>query len=256
MEKFLKCFLFTIILISAVMLSAQTGSLKIFSEIDSIDVYVDDVFQGIGKVSIESVPIGSHYLKIKKDNIVILSELIEIKEKTLTSILLKDSPEIQKKMLEGMAKEIAQYDSEKISVLYETTWYIAKGGARITEQTFAQITNDETVLARMKSADKVKTILTCIGTPCIIGGGIVYIMSIVKMALGDPLYPGASTSTSAGIFNIMVLGALPMSTGISLVVSGNDKKTYYSYDSARERAQKYNDNIKAKLGLPANYDIQ
>ncbi len=55
-------------------LLAQTGTVKIFSELKPIDIYLDEKFQGRDIIQLDSVQIGSHYLKVIKDSVSIYTE--------------------------------------------------------------------------------------------------------------------------------------------------------------------------------------
>ena len=140
MSNLLKFFLFIIIIIFSISIFAQTGTLKIFSEIDSINVYLDDVYHGNGKSPIESIPVGSHYLKLLKNDIIIFSELVNISDNVVTSILLKDTPGIRKKLLEGLSAEIKSYNAEKITLNIEmvnnqpSSWFLIQNNNIITQK--------------------------------------------------------------------------------------------------------------------------
>lgn len=260
MGPFIKLCFFSVFTVFFIGIFAQTGTLQIFSEIDSVDIYVDDIYQNIGTTTIDKIPIGSHYLKIKKDNIVIYSDLINITENGVTSILLRDTPEIRNKLLEALKEEIDSYKAERISVMAQmannqvSSWYIKQGGKNISQKEFAEIINDKTILDKINRASTTATILRCIGTPLIIGGGFIYVLSFIKMIQEEPLYPGASTSTGAGLFNVIVLGALPLSTGLALCISPGSSQSYMTLDYAIEKTKEYNKNLRIKWGLPDDFE--
>lgn len=160
---------------------SQKGNIKIFSEIKDINVYLDEVFQGTDIVRIDSVIIGSHYLKILKDSVIVYSELLTVKNNLTTTVLIKNSSQVKEKLLESKTNEIQEYKSKKLDVIlsksyvtqthgvsssyyfpgyYITTgtgyynsvsssstytdWKIIQGGNReISETEFAKLTGDK-----------------------------------------------------------------------------------------------------------------
>jgi lipopolysaccharide export LptBFGC system permease protein LptF len=58
----------------------KTGTLKIFSELTGITVYLDENKQGDDIRQINNVPVGSHYLKVLKDGVSIFGELVTVSE--------------------------------------------------------------------------------------------------------------------------------------------------------------------------------
>lgn len=241
-------------LLTAILCFSETGTLKIFSEIEGFDVYLDDIYQGKDKKLIESIKPGSYYLKILKDKSAIFSEIIEIKDNLATSVLIKNTAEVQKKLLEGMTQQIKQYNDNEINIFNppNTHWYIQMGNTVISETTFLEVIKDKEMLAKIKKDNKNKTIQNCIGIPLVIFGGAAYVMVIVKAALEEPLYPGASTSTGAVVLNIAI-SSLPLVTGILFISNATTSHKYVSLDYALKKAQVYNNNLKSTLGLPADF---
>ncbi len=260
MSNLLKFFLFIIIIIFSISIFAQTGTLKIFSEIDSINVYLDDVYHGNGKSPIESIPVGSHYLKLLKNDIIIFSELVNISDNVVTSILLKDTPGIRKKLLEGLSAEIKSYNAEKITLNIEmvnnqpSSWFLIQNNNIITQKNFAEIIGDNSILEKVNKSNNIATILRCVGAPFVIGGGFLYVLSFIKMIQEEPLYPGASSSFGAGWFNIIVLGAVPLAIGITLIKVSNQSNSYMTLDYAIEKVKEYNNKLKIKWGLPLDFE--
>ncbi|MDD3803740.1 MAG: PEGA domain-containing protein [bacterium] len=150
-----KILIFVFLLTAGVILSAQTGTLKIFSEIKDITIYIDEVYVGRDMAEIKNVQKGSHYLKIKKDNIVIHDQIINIEEGSTSTIVLKDTPAIQEKMLESMKSEIAQYDSLKLSFDQNMNFY--KGGRSISLTEFARTIGNFDIEKRIEQDKKLPT---------------------------------------------------------------------------------------------------
>ena len=174
--------LFTLIVLS-ISATAQKGSIKIFSEIKGINIYLDEIFQGTDIVTIDSVQIGTHYLKVMKDSVILYGELVTIQTNKLTTVLIKNSSEVKNKLLESKTSEIQKYKNNKLDVIlsqnyvtqtkgvsssyyfpgyYITTgtgyynsvtstsaytdWKIIQGGNKvISEMEFAKLTGDKNI---------------------------------------------------------------------------------------------------------------
>ena len=88
--KKLLCFLtFMILSVSVLFGQSKTGTLKIFTEINGIVLYLDDVRQDDGTKVVNNTPIGTHYLKALSNGTAIYSEIIEIKTNEVTTVLIK-----------------------------------------------------------------------------------------------------------------------------------------------------------------------
>lgn len=111
---------------------AQTGTIKVFSEIAGTEVYLDDVLKGTDISLIESVEAGSHYLKVTKDKIILYSELVLVKAGEETIVLIKDTPEIQEKILATKLYEQEQYRAQKLDVMLSTKYVTETTGATKT----------------------------------------------------------------------------------------------------------------------------
>jgi len=114
----------------------QKGTIKIFSELKGVKVYLDEVLKGTDIITIDAVPSGSHYIKVIKDDVIVLGELITVNDNAATTILLKDTKEVQDKLLAGKYKEQEMYKSMKLDVLLDTK-YITEttGNTNTTGQT-------------------------------------------------------------------------------------------------------------------------
>lgn len=117
-------------------LNAQKGSVKIFSELKSVNIYLDEVLKGIDLIKLDSISTGSHYLKVVKDDVIVFGELITVKENEALTILIKDSKDIQDKLLARKYKEQELYRSKKLDVLQDTKLVTeTTGNTEITEKT-------------------------------------------------------------------------------------------------------------------------
>ena len=101
---------------------AQEGTVKIFSELKGINVYLDDEFKGTDIIALYPVASGSHFLKVVKDEMIVFGELITVTPNAVTTILVKDSKEIQEKLLVGKYKEQEIYKSKKLDILLDTKY--------------------------------------------------------------------------------------------------------------------------------------
>ncbi len=115
---------------------AQKGNVKIFSEIKGVNVYLDEVFKGTDINSIDSVDAGNHYLKVLKDEVIAFGELINVKSNETTTILVKETKEIQGKLLAKKYQEQEIYRSKKLDVLLDTKYVTeTSGSTEINEKT-------------------------------------------------------------------------------------------------------------------------
>lgn len=112
---------------------SQKGTIKIFSELKGTNVYLDEVLQGADIITIDSVTSGSHYLKIVKDSVIVYGELVTVIENETTTILLKDSKEVQDKLKQGkLEKEqklidnnpnaVKQYKEKYLDIMVSTRY--------------------------------------------------------------------------------------------------------------------------------------
>lgn len=273
----------------------NTGTLKIFSEIEGISVYLNDVNKGIDAKIISNLPADNYYLYIKKDNTVLFSELITIKTGETTTILVKNTGQVAEKIPVNNVKSRQEYQLSKVEVLYapksittsqtKSTYYpgyfsygyygsntvsstaeyadfkIIQGGLKeIGDVTLASLVNNRAVLeAYAKDNVKVRG-LQNVGSPMLIVG-----------VLGSLLF-------TADIFLDLIeekpflhQGEVPtwewVATGSCIVIgsvgyglidaSGNVyPHHYYGIDGAARDAILYNTQLKEGLGLPESYDVK
>jgi uncharacterized protein affecting Mg2+/Co2+ transport/tetrahydromethanopterin S-methyltransferase subunit G len=125
MNRFTKCILVLLVAVAAMipqMANAQKGTVKIFSEIKGVSVYLDNINQGVDAVTIDSVQVGSHYLKITKDSTILYSELIGVNTNAVTTILVKQTKEITDKLIPEKYEEKEKYKAQKVDVLINTQY--------------------------------------------------------------------------------------------------------------------------------------
>lgn len=125
--------LFLILFLLPALCYSQKGTIKVFSELKGINVYLDEVLQGTDIITIDSVARGSHYLKVVKDNVIVYGELITVNENAITTALIKDSELVQNKLkqeklkqekeiLESKSDAIKQYNEQRLDVLVNTRY--------------------------------------------------------------------------------------------------------------------------------------
>jgi hypothetical protein len=100
-------------------LHSQTGKVKILSELNNVNIYIDDIFKGTNILILDSVKVGSHCFKATKNEILILEEDITVKPNNITSVWITNSKEIQEKLLVKNQKELDIYNSKKLDILLD-----------------------------------------------------------------------------------------------------------------------------------------
>ncbi|MBK9190345.1 MAG: hypothetical protein IPM77_01990 [Crocinitomicaceae bacterium] len=110
----MKSFYVQVILILSLIFSlqfayGQKGSVRIFCEVSGSKIFLDDELKGTDISSIDSVVAGSHYLKVTKDEIIIYGELIQVNSGQVTTILVKDTKELQDKLVAFKPEVVQQY---------------------------------------------------------------------------------------------------------------------------------------------------
>jgi len=187
-----KLLLIVVLLLSSFSLMAQKGTIKIFYELKGVSVYLNDELKGIDVGTLDSVTIGSHYLKVTKDNIIVFGEIVTVSANAVTTILIKKNKDLQEKIIAGKTDELHQYESQRLDVMLSTKyvtetnsksnsvyypgffsttigqsktnsvtttipvtdWFITQGGTRkISQRVFARITNYQPFF---EQAEKIK----------------------------------------------------------------------------------------------------
>lgn len=267
-------------------IKAKTGSLKIFSELTGIVVYLDENKQGVDIQQIKDIPVGNHYFKVLLNNVNIYGEVLEIKDGVVTTILIKNTGQVQEKILDSKTAEREEYNNKKLDIILskgmttttkgysdlypgyygywglsnsvatsvETTdWKIIQGGITlIDERTFASLTanaNLETSIAKKwKSYNKTIGISAIIAVPTLI---------LSTWGLADtksfPFFK--QNSEEQATFMAINIGLATICTWICLKLREPHGHNI-SIENAAKDAQKYNFDLKEKLGLPKNYDTK
>lgn len=287
---------------------AQNGSVKVFSEISGISIYLDDAFKGKDLALIDSVKIGSHYLKVTKEDVIIYGELIVVKEGEETTVLIKDTPEIQEKLLATKFKEQEFYRANKLDVMLstkyvtettgatktsgdavnyfsgyyalssksETTtisttfavtdWFLVRGTTKISERTFAQITENTAVMQAYADADaatkeaNLKRAKKSRAGMFVAGAVLAGLGTVILVNRDNIKNPDAKVAA-------IISGGVLLAGGTGMIITGavtsTDKYNVYpgvgdlnliSFDQAVNQSKLYNQKLKKELGLPDNFE--
>jgi hypothetical protein len=269
----------------------KTGTVKIFSELTGISVYLDENKQGDDIRQINNVPAGSHYLKVLKDGVSVFGELVTVIENSITSVLVKNDGKVAEKIMEGKVKEREEYGNTKIDVILssnsvtQTTgkstmfpgyygyygysksnsvtsqvsdFKIIQGGVKeIGDIALANLAGNQEILNRNAKDNLRQRHMAGTGAGIFMGslliGGTVFADMLVK----KPFLHKVGTTAPGweiGTATVCILGGV---IGYAMVM-GSDKSIpahYYQVDNAAKDAQEYNRKLKVKLGLPENYDM-
>ncbi len=276
--------LFNLISISAF---TQTGTIKIFSEIKGISIYLDELFQGTDIIELDSVEIGTHYLKIMKDETIIFGELINVVKNSTSSVLIKDDEKYNNKMLSTKIEEQNQYLNNRLEIILSagsktftkgastlfpgyysywgysnsvsttvqtSDWKIIKGGVKeISELDFAHMTKNAELQNRinlqLRKEAKRTTIAAIIAIPCIITAGIL----LADMAGSKPFLHKDGTIPDWEAY--VAAGSIAIGTVSYLTVMKKPYSGHYTnVEQAAKEAQQYNLKLKESLGLPADFE--
>ena len=288
-----KVFIITLMFLSlSAFAQTKVGTLKIFSELNGVSVYVDEIKE-TGNITAIIVPAGSHYLKVLYENTSVYGEIVEIKENAMTTVLIKNTGQVQEKVMETKTPERQAYQNAKIDILLTsdqistttgkssyypgfygyygynksntvttnvTDFKIVQGGVKeISEITLAQLAGNQPILDR-NARDNAKQQKMAGGGAiaflgCMVVAGVTFadIMSTKKPFLHKP-------GTTAGNGEVAVCAVGLTGCVISYCITmGSDKikpRHYYDANVAAQDAQKVNTALKSKLGLPQSYDVK
>lgn len=261
---------------------AQKGTVKIFSEVKGTRVFLDEIFKGNDIMTIDSVEIGAHYLKVLKNEVIIFGELITVTKNTITTILIKNDEKLGSKLLATKTDDINKYKNNKLDVILsngsETTtkgastlfpgyysywgyyksvsttvattdWKIIKGGVKeISELDFAIITKNADLQNRINHQLKKDSKRVGTGLALFIPSLIVAVALLAEASKGpNPNYPEWKTYTFAG-------SALFGAIGVGMIMKKPYHGHYTSVEQAAQDAQQYNKLLKESLVLPANLE--
>jgi len=280
--------------------SAGTGTLKIFSELTGTKVFIDEKMQGDNITQVNDVPIGSHYVKVLYDNVIVYGEVLEIKQGAVTTILVKNSGQVQEKLLNSKVAEQQEYKKNKLDIILsrgsetttkgystlfpgyygywgssgstsstvETTdWKIIQGGMKeISESTFASLTNNTNLQNAI--AKEWKRYNNVVGTTAIIGlvTLIPSVLIFVDMVDDKPTSflfennaakTGMTSKGSDAQVGWFVGCALPCFFSFAICMKYPEPKGHrISVENAANESQRYNKQLKLKLGLPDYFDTK
>lgn len=283
-----------IVLLFAQVLHAQKGSIKIYSEIKGIEVYLDEEFKGIDVITVDSVSTGSHYLKVIAQNAVIYGEIININAGLSTAVLIKNTAEVQGKitaakqskqdeLLAGKTVELAQYKSQRLGVKtstryvtetsttgqtkYNSYYHTTAGSSNSVSETKEInewcLTQGDVPIADITFAEIIKDQQK-------INDVLAYNASIkgkrtTRSLLGTVFFIGGLVAGTNFIITMVnesrfaagsfIIYLAGFTTGLMFLIEQPQFRTVsYDINEAREKAALYNYNLKKSLGLPENYE--
>ncbi len=102
--------------------ASTTGSIKVFSEIKGVQIFVDEKSYGIDTIMIKDLEPGQHYVKAIYNGAIIYSELITVSAGASSAVLIKSGGQAQEKILESLSKEQQQYKQGKIDILLSKSY--------------------------------------------------------------------------------------------------------------------------------------
>jgi hypothetical protein len=291
MKKFVGILLLAFLTLSSFS-QTKTGTLKVFSELTGISVYLDDARQGIDIKEINGVPVGSHYLKVLLGTVSVYGDLVEIKNGETTTVLIKNTGQVQEKVMESKTPEREEYNNKKVEVVYSTNaistttgkssmypgyygyygynksntvttqvsdFKILQGGVKeISEMSLATLAGNQSILNRNAADNARQAKMANIGGGVFLGSFVIGGTLLADMLVKKPFLHKAGTT--AGGFEVGVLTTCIVAGTISYcIVMQSDKHKpahYYTPDVANADAQKVNKVLKQKLGLPESYDVK
>lgn len=267
---------------------AQKGTIKIFSEVKGITVYLDETFRGIDIITLDSIESGTHYLKVLKDNTIIFGELINVAKNSTTSILIRNDEKFGQKMLATKTDDINQYINNKLDVILSsgsqtvtkgastlfpgyysywgysnsvsttvatTDWKIIKGGVKeISELDFANITKNaelqNMINMRLKKEAKTTGIAALIAVPCILVA-----TALLTDAIGSKPWLHKDNPVHPEWEAYVATGAIAVGTISYMIAMKKPYSGHYTtVEQAAKDAQEYNKLLKESLGLPPNFE--
>lgn len=261
--------------------ASNTGTIKIFSEVKGIEIFIDEQSKGMDMAVLNDIEVGSHYVKATKNGVTIFSELVNVNANATTTMLIKDTGQVKEKIIDSMYKQQQEYKAKKLDILiskgsqtegtsqtygnyypgyysifgptwtttststqYETTdWKVIQGGVQeISDVTFAALVKDKDALQKNSDAwDRYNN--------TIIWAGVVGLLGIC-MAIAGFAAPASDSAAAVGAVGI---AAAVIGCGIVLSLKEPGGHLISAGDAAR-KAYQYNQKLKADLGLPENYE--
>lgn len=264
----------------------KVGTLNIFSEFTGTSIYLNENKQGDDIKTINDIPVGNHYLKVIKDSVTILAELITINDRQTTTILVKNTPQVQQKMLQSKAKEIQEYKMKKLDVILSqryvtqtsgtsnslyfpgyyiatgttvnntvststaiSDWKIIQGGNKeISESTFASLVGDKNLAASIAAWNKS---VEDKNNGFLIAGLCFTLTGLVGAISQLVVPPFLDEGTGLG----MAIGGILLGYGCLKVTEVEQKPGHFTtVETASRQAYEYNQALKKKLGLPETFE--
>jgi len=274
--------------------AVKTGSVKIFSEIKGIEIYIDGKHQGTDMAELNNVEVGSHYLKVTKDGGNIYSKLITVRADTATTVLIENTGQAEPKSVAGKYKEEQEYKSKKLDILltkqvntygsgynsYYPNYYsilggygwtntssvayesvdfkIIQGGVQeISDTTFAKLTGDTELKARIDRAWEKRQETVDAGNNWALGGAIAAGAALVVYLLAPvtKYVPNTLDTKSAAV----VVGLMACTLVVVAAQMANQPAPSGHFilpGDAAKIAFNYNQKLKASLGLPESFEPQ
>jgi CxxC motif-containing protein len=270
----------------------KTGTLNIFSEFTGVSVWLDEKKQGDDIKTINSIPVGNHYLKIIKDGTSIFGELVTIKDGEATTVLVKNDGQVAEKIMEGKVKEREEYQGKKIDILltsnavsqttgnsmyfpgYYSYWGVSNsvtnttqvsdfkvvqgGVTEIGDIKLAQLAENQAVLNSYAKINASVSKQTTIGAITFLASLLIGTPLLIDM-LGEKHFLHKNSDVHPN-WETGVLATVTVTGTIGYYMTMNaDKrlpKHYYRVQDAATDAQKYNKKLKKDLGLPESYDVK
>jgi len=272
----------------------NAGTIKVFSEVKGIEIFLDEKSQGKDTAEITNVEMGSHYIKAVKDGATIFSELVNVTANTTSTILIKDTGQVKEKILGTKYTEQQEYKAKKLDILIskgaqttgtsntygnyfpgyysifgptwtttssstqtETTdWKIVQGGVQeITDVQFATMVNDKYALKRNQDAwDTYNNTVLWSGIICLLG----IVVAIAGIAAGEQATKTGLPAAESGRDSAdaaFAVGLVVAVIGGGVCLSFKEPSGHLIPPSrAANEAYNYNQKLKADLGLPENYE--
>jgi hypothetical protein len=267
---------------------SQTGKIKLFSEVQTYTVSLDDKFVGEDLNLIDSIEIGVHYLKVTAENKMIFSELITVFKDSVTIVLLKTkheiATEIKPKAIEILSPDMKTYNAKYLRIK-ENTKFITKTESRTDQYPYVLDPGKKYEKTNSTSTSIPVNYLTIVsGTgntishyefAQLINDSVV--INLVKKGESEILHIknnrtgmkffGALALIGSAIYAAVLLKqekALlpPVLTGIfagAIYIGGHKplptvSKYFYTSNYLLERTLEYNQNLKKELNLPLDYE--
>lgn len=254
-----KNFFFLLCFVIFVHSFAQNGTLKIFSEIDNISIFIDELFVGQNSYQIDNLQKGTHYLKILKDGIVIHDSIISILEDGTTTIVIKNSPQIMTKLIQAKSRQFQEYESLKISIGDNINFYQGKRNltlseyARILGKDVEKYEKIEKKISSEKNKQRmIKNIINTTGSILFFTGLTTTVLTFSSILVNWPPLNQNIYDALPYIGTASILGCI---VGYGIITFPNSSlkpvnlRKYLSYEDEEKSIRIYNDSLMKELGI-------